>query len=128
MKKFKLNWLNILLFICLAVSVTTSYISNNNLKKLEKAYIELNEDYSKLEKYKVLDDTLKIKSLSDGKEKISKLIKYSKSKLFRESIEKIYFTLMQSSLQLSESNVYLNNKNTIKRNNEINEVIKDIIY
>lgn len=132
MKTLKKHLLDILLFICLAVSVTTTIISNNNFKRLQNAYIELNKDYSKLEKYKALDDTLNIQSLRDSEVKIEKLIKYSNSKLFNDDINEIYFTLLTSSLQLTESNVYLYKTNhpnieVIKHNEDIKDVIDRII-
>lgn len=132
MKTLKKHLLDILLFICLAVSVTTTIISNNNFKRLQNAYIELNKDYSKLEKYKALDDTLNIQSLRDSEVKIEKLIKYSNSKLFNDDINEIYFTLLTSSLQLTESNVYLYKTNhpnfeIIKHNEDIKDVIDRII-
>lgn len=132
MKTLKKHLLDILLFICLAVSVTATIISNNNFKRLQNAYIELNKDYSKLEKYKTLDDTLNIQSLRDSEVKIEKLIKYSNSKLFNDDINEIYFTLLTSSLQLTESNVYLYKTNhpnikVIKHNEDIKDVIDRII-
>lgn len=127
MKTIKEHLLEIILTICLVFTITTNYISNNNFKKLEKAYTELNEEYSKLKKYKVLDDTLNITTLRDSEVKIDRLIKYSNSKLFKTDPHKIFFTLLTAKLQLLESNIYLNNIKTITYNKEIEKEIDNII-
>lgn len=92
-----------------------------------------NADYNRLAKYKMLDDTLKIKSLRDSEIKIDKLIKYSNSRLFKSDIQTVERTLLFSSSYLKHNNIFIKRDTPerierTERNTEMAEFIDNMLF
>lgn len=130
MNTIKKHFTTIILSVLTAFSIAVA-VHNNNIAKMSiTAYKELKTDYNRLAKYKVLDDTLKIKSLRDSEVKIDKLIKYSNSRLFKSDIQTVERTLFFSSSYLKLNNIFIK-KDTperIERNTEMAEFIDNMLF
>ncbi|MCR8874877.1 hypothetical protein [Phocaeicola barnesiae] len=133
MNTIKKYFTTIILSVLTAFSVAVAVYNNNNAKIAITAYKELKTDYNRLAKYKMLDDTLKIKSLRDYEVKIDKLIKYSNSRLFNTDIQVIERTLLFSSSYLKHNNIFIK-KDTperierTERNTEMAEFIDNMLF
>ena len=133
MNTIKKHFTTIILSVLTAFSIAVAVYNNNIAKMTITAYKELKTDYNRLAKYKILDDTLKIQSLRDSEIKISKLIKYSNSRLFKSDIQTVERTLFISSSYLKLNNIFIK-KDTrerierTERNTEMAEFIDNMLF
>lgn len=133
MNTIKKHLTTIILSVLTAFSIAVAVHNNNNAKIAITAYKELKTDYNRLAKYKILDDTLKIKSLRDSEVKIDKLIKYSNSRLFKSNIQTIERTLHFSSSYLKLNNIFIKRDTPerierTERNTEMAEFIDNMLF
>lgn len=133
MNTIKKHLTTIILSVLTAFSIAVAVYNNNNAKIAITAYKELKTDYNRLAKYKILDDTLKIKSLRDSEVKIDKLIKYSNSRLFKSDIQTVERTLLFSSSYLKHNNIFIKRDTPerierTERNTEMAEFIDNMLF